>query len=134
MSTDKQLVYIDGAFSTGTGTTYSDVIDHFDNDFAIDKFEFLGKVTTAVTSGGAATVQWVLETSANEDMTSATTLWDSGAVAKATLVKGYTIKQVHDDDWTFKRYSRLKQVVATAALTAGGGFVGHTTGLSKNVT
>lgn len=76
-------------------------------------------VETAVTSGGAATVQFQLIT--DEDTGFATapvTLWDSGAIGKATLVDGYAVARVRVPKGT-KRYLKVVYTIGTAVLTAG---------------
>lgn len=47
--------------------------------------------TTVTASGGAANVTVAIQTDDNESFNSATTLFSSGAIAKATLVAGYRI-------------------------------------------
>jgi hypothetical protein len=76
---------------------------------------------TAVTSDGAATVQFKLETDDNASFSSATTLWDSGAIGKATLVQGYrpTGQAGLPLPSGCERYLRVTYTIATAALTAG---------------
>lgn len=75
-------------------------------------------VTQTATAAGAATVTFTLETDTDESFGSAVTLWDSGAIGKATLVAGYTFK-IPLPRGAYERYTRLKYTVATGPLTAG---------------
>lgn len=80
---------------------------------------FFGIVTEAVTSAGAATVQIQLVNSNNSDLTSGTVLWDSGAIAKATLIAGYRLLLRSIPPGCTKRYLGLIITVAAATTTAG---------------
>lgn len=91
-------------------------------DIGLGKPLFLAvRVSTAVTSGGAATVQFIAASDAQAAIAvdgTATSNALSPAIAKATLVAGYTtyiplIPSAHE------RYLGLLQNVGTAALTAG---------------
>lgn len=76
-------------------------------------------VETGVTSGGAATVQFKLITDEDTGFaTSPVTLWDSGAIGKATLVDGYVVARVRVPKGT-KRYLKVTYTIGTDALTAG---------------
>lgn len=78
-------------------------------------------VQTTATSAGAATVQVILQTAAVADMTSAVTLYDSGAVAVATLVAGYKVtgKTGVPVGANCLQFLRVTYTIAVAALTAG---------------
>lgn len=79
-------------------------------------------VDTAVTSGGAATVEFQLASDAQAAIAvdgSATVHAKSAAVAKASLVAGYTVFQIALPKGTYERYLGILQNVGTAALTAG---------------
>ncbi len=76
--------------ATATGKTTSNVIDLGDpKKGAGIPLKVNAKLTEAVTSTASATVQFTLITSAAENLGSPTTLWDSGAIAVASLVIGY---------------------------------------------
>jgi len=98
---------------------------------AIDQLRFWLQVATTCTSGGSATVQFILE-SADDSAFSAnlTTELDSGAIAVATLVQGY--KPFGSNvrlPSGMRRYIRVKYTIAVAVLTAGAfsaGFTGDT--------
>lgn len=79
---------------------------------------FVISVNTTVTSAGAATVQVKLLTDDSSGFGSAVTLFDSGAIAKATLVAGYTVFAQRLPIGC-KRYLKVTYTVGTADLTAG---------------
>jgi hypothetical protein len=79
-------------------------------------------IDTAVTSGGAATVQFLLVSDSGAIATdgSATQHWASAAIPKATLVAGYVVAVVPlPKQPLYERYLGIQQNVGTAALTAG---------------
>jgi hypothetical protein len=79
-------------------------------------------IDTAVTSGGAATVQFLLVSDSGAIATdgSATQHWASAAIPKATLVAGYVVAVVPlPKQPLYERYLGVQQNVGTAALTAG---------------
>lgn len=78
-------------------------------------------VDTAVTSAGAATVDFELATDAAAAIATdgtATVIGSSGAITKATLVAGYQVV-IKVSSKTCERYLGLIANVGTAALTAG---------------
>lgn len=79
------------------------------------------KVQTSVTSDGSATVQFKLNSSTLVALTGGTTTthFDSGALAKTTLVAGYTVAAFKLPRGTYQRYLGIFQTNATAELTAG---------------
>lgn len=80
------------------------------------------QVDTAVTSAGAATVAFSLVSDAQAAIAvdgSATVHTTSAAVAKASLVAGYTVCQIALPKGQYERYLGIVQSVGTAALTAG---------------
>jgi len=100
-----------------------DVIDlGTDGINEVDGIEFYVTVDTAVTSGGSATVSFVLASDAQAAIAvdgSATVHFQSAAIAKATLVAGYTAVAVKLPKGQYERYLGILQNVGTAALTAG---------------
>ena len=78
----------------------------------------VASVNTAVTSDGSATVTFALQTDDNESFSSATTLFTTSAIAKATLVAGYRAFAIKLPVGC-ERYIRGLITVATADLTAG---------------
>jgi hypothetical protein len=79
-------------------------------------------VSTAVTSAGAATVQFILASDAQDPIAvdgSATVHATSAAIPKATLVAGYKFALALTVGVTAERYLGILQNVGTAALTAG---------------
>ena len=80
------------------------------------------QVDTAVTSGGAATVDFKLLSDAAAAIAvdgTATQHFASGPVAKATLVAGYTVAVVALPIGTYERFLGVATTTAAAALTAG---------------
>jgi hypothetical protein len=78
------------------------------------------QVDTAVTSGGAATVQFSLKSDSTADLaTSPTTHFATAAIGKATLVAGYRVCAVALPMGNYERYLGIIQTTAVAALTAG---------------
>jgi len=76
-------------------------------------------VSTAFTSGGAATVQFNLITSDAPTMTSPTIVTGTQAFPIASLGAGAQLLAIRLPAAVYKRYLGLQQVTATAALTAG---------------
>lgn len=74
-------------------------------------------VKEAVTSAGAATVNIQLITDDNSSFSSATVLWETGALAKTvfTLGKRFTLPI----PFGMEQYTRVNYVIGTAELTAG---------------
>lgn len=80
---------------------------------------FLIQVTEAFTAAGAATLTITLETDDNSGFSSATTVWTSPAIPKASLVAGYVIIPEYIPRGVNERYFRLNYTVATGPMTAG---------------
>lgn len=85
---------------------------------------FVVQVTTAVTSAGAATVQFHLASDAQAAIaTDGTASYhiSSGAIGKATLVAGYRVLEqtLPNAGTAYERYLGVLQTTAVAALTAG---------------
>ena len=128
MILDELLEFVDAtAIATATGAALAgDVVDlgAEPQDFGHGRgMYWVIQITTAVTSGGAATVQFKLGSDAAAAITPATMTVhvDSGAIAKATLAAGYT--RVYPMPLgvgnVYERYLGVTTTVATAALTAG---------------
>lgn len=75
-------------------------------------------IKTAVTAAGSATVTFDIQHDSDSAFGTATTLVSSGAIAKATLVAGYTFA-VRLPRGTTKRYLRGYATIASGPLTAG---------------
>lgn len=80
---------------------------------------FVVKVNTAFTSGGAATLQVKLITDSDVAFGSAVDVFDSGAIALATLVQGYNIVTMRLPKNIIERYMRVQLIIGTAVMTAG---------------
>lgn len=76
------------------------------------------RVDTTATASGSATVTFALQTDDDEAFGSATTLWTSTAIGKATLVAGYNVVRMRLP-LGVERYVRVYYTVATGPLTAG---------------
>lgn len=82
------------------------------------------QVTTAVTSAGAATVEFQLVSDAQAAIAvdgTASVHYKSAAIAKATLEAGYyaVVVALPQEGVAYERYLGILQNVGTAALTAG---------------
>jgi hypothetical protein len=80
------------------------------------------QIDTAVTSAGSATVAFTLASDAQAAIAvdgSASVHTTTAAVAKASLVAGYTVCQISLPKGQYERYLGILQNVGTAALTAG---------------
>lgn len=80
---------------------------------------FLLTVTTAATSGGAATLNVQLLTDDNAAMSSPVVLGEFGVKALAALTLGAQFFLELPDTNLFERYIRFRQVTGVAAFTAG---------------
>jgi len=119
---DKNLIMSDAQAETTVGTHVSNnVIDTLKLGDAVNELYFEARVETKCTSGGAATVQVKFITDPNEALNAGpTVLWESGAIAVASLVDKYefgTVRLPKPDK--LKRYLAAQIIIGTAALTAG---------------
>lgn len=83
-----------------------------------EAINFLAQVVTAFTAAGAGTLTLALQTDDNTGFSSATEVWNSGAIPKATLVAGYEFNISYLPKVN-ERYFRLYYTVATGPMTAG---------------
>lgn len=114
------LLKFSSAQAPTTGDTAStDYIDALQPGNALVKPLYLEIiVNTTVTSGGAGTVAFVLQTDDNSSFSSPTEIYSTAAIAKTTLVAGYKAVQI-PLPVGMERYIRVVYRVATADLTAG---------------
>ena len=77
------------------------------------------KVPTTVTADGAATVTFALQTDDNTSFSSATALWTSAAIGKASLAAGTEVIRLPLNGLALERYLPVYYTVATGPLTAG---------------
>jgi hypothetical protein len=138
---DKQTTFMDGAIGTSVGTTYTDAINLGELGLDLYQTTFYAQITAAVTSAGAATVQFVLEKDTTSAFASPTEVWDSTALAKATLVDNYVIKEITANDFALHEaagsdtWLRVKKVIGTADLTAGDAKITFNSGkMPRNIT
>jgi len=89
-----------------------------------EPIDFLIQCTTTATAAGAATVTITIETDDNSSLSSATTLWTSGAIPKADLVAGYKVPVRYLPLGAYEQYLAVRYTVATGPLTAGKFFAG----------
>lgn len=91
--------------------------------FDISHLYLVVQISTTVTSGGAATIQFQLASDAQAAIAidgSATIHWMSNALPKATLVAGYIVGIIAMPKMPiYERYLGILTVIGTAALTAG---------------
>ena len=76
------------------------------------------QVNTALTSAGASTLAVSIETDDNSAFSSATTIYTTVAIPKASLVGGYQVVNTPIPSGC-ERYLRLRYTVGTADFTAG---------------
>lgn len=77
-------------------------------------------ITTAATSGGSATVGFQFVTADVEALTTnVEVVWQSPSIAVASLVAGYRFPLLSLPYYNYRRWIGLRQVIGTAALTAG---------------
>lgn len=126
MILDDRLEFCDAqALNTGAAGSYliGDVVDTGGDGLNdVEDLYLVINVDTAVTSAGAATVQFHLCSDAQAAIatdTTATYHWSSPAIPKATLVAGYYVAKVELPKGTYERYIGILQTTGTAALTAG---------------
>lgn len=81
--------------------------------------EVFAAIGTATTSGGSATLQLQLITSAAANLSSATIICSTAAIAVATLVSGYKFRFGSIPAGIAQRYMGLNIIVGTAVFTAG---------------
>jgi len=113
------------ALSTAAPATaqFGDIIDlNAAGDAYGREMYLIIQISTAVTSAGAATVLFKLETDNDEAFGSANELHATSAIGKATLVAGYQVLAIRIPAGC-ERYLRITQTIGTAALTAGAAHV-----------
>lgn len=133
MILDKRNEFADATALSTTATGLAlvgDVIDlGTDGINEVDHVELYIAVATAVTSGGAATVEFQLVSDAQAAIAvdgSATVHFKSAAIPKASLVAGFVAVKVSLPKGQYERYLGILQNVGTAALTAGAVHAGLT--------
>ena len=120
MIIDKNLLFSDAQAETTVAahdsTNYIDIAVAGD---ANKELYLVVSVNTTCTSTGSATVQLKMLTDSTTGWSSPVTVFDSGAIAVASLVAGYKICEVRIPKGKLERYTKLTYTIATAALSAG---------------
>lgn len=121
MLVDKFLFFgeLQAVTTTAASTDYLDFSAFRNIGIGPNEIELFCFVGTAVTAAGAATLTITLETDDNTSFSSATTLYTTTAIPKATLVAGYNALAGVKIPEGCERYLRLNYTVATGPLTAG---------------
>lgn len=118
MNVDASLLFSDAQAVTGSSASTSVVDTLLAGDALADELYFVADVNTTATSGGASTVTIALQTSDDEAFGSYTTLLQTGAIAKASLVAGYNCIKTRVPSGAL-RYLRVYYTVATTNLDTG---------------
>jgi hypothetical protein len=119
MILDKQNIFSDGQAITATADS-TNIIDLGSTRMGEGEPIPLNiQVEEAFTAAGAATLTITLLTDDNESFSSAATIYSSGAIGKATLVKGYRLPGLSTIPVGAERYLKLVYTVATGPMTAG---------------
>ena len=125
MIMDKLLEFADGQTCANAASTVlsTNVIDTQDSrDIGQGQPIYLViQIGTAVTSDGAALIQFRLRSDAAAAIhaTTSTAHVDTGAIPKATLVAGYTQVIPLPMGTTYERYIGVQHIVSAATTTAG---------------
>lgn len=77
------------------------------------------RIRTGFTTGASGTVQFRIQTDSTNAFGSPTTIYDSGAIAAATLVAGYRLPVIALPIGVNERYVRILYTVATGTVAAG---------------
>ncbi len=120
MLMDAELLFSDEQAVTTTAAS-TNIVDLLAANRDIGKgedLELIVSVDEAVTASGAATVVFALQTDDNSGFSSATDLFATAAIGKATLVAGYVPVKIKLPRG-IERFLRVNYTVATGPLTAG---------------
>ena len=118
MIIDHQLLMSDSQVVTATASSTNTIDMSKGGDAEGKPLEVVIQVNETATASGAATVAFALETDDNASFTSPKTLWNSGAIGLAALVKGHTVFSGKLPRGA-ERYVRATYTVATGPLTKG---------------
>lgn len=123
-------------FSVEQAVTTSAASENYINNGSVDlgmaDVSVALTVKEAVAAAGAATVNFKIEMSDQSDFSGAVTALESGAIAKADLIKGFQ-KFFKLPVGTNKKYVRAYYEVATGPLTAGKFHAAIVGGVQANV-
>jgi outer membrane cobalamin receptor len=119
MLLDAQLLFSDLQAVTATANSTNLIDTLAARDIAAGEDLYVTcVVTTTTVSAGSTTLTITLETDDNSSFSSATTLYTTSAIPKATLVAGYRALAFKLPRYT-ERYLRLVYTVAVADFSAG---------------
>lgn len=118
MILDKELMFSEKQAVTASAASTNVIDMGTDRELGAADVEVYGIVDEAATAAGAATVQVALETDDNSGFSTPTTLSQTAAIGKATLVAGYKFFRMKIP-YGCERFLRLYYTVATGPLTAG---------------
>lgn len=106
------------AVTTAEATPSTNAVDFGAAHVGVNNRVIINVNTLVAASGGAANVTFAIQTDSDVAFGSATTLWISAAIAKATLVAGYKVVEFVLP-WEVERYVRVVYTPDTNNLTAG---------------
>ena len=117
---NSNLIAFDTALGTAQATaTYGNIIDLVKAGNSHPELYIMAQMREAATSAGSATVKFVVQMADDESFSeNLTEIYDSGAIAVATLAAGYQIMQQRLP-LPLRRFLRVRTTVATADLTGG---------------
>ena len=116
MILDASLVLSDAQVITATAASSNNIDQLAAGDAYVGNFLVI-RVNAAFAAAGAATLTIALECDSDSAFGSVRTLWQSSALAIATLIAGYEIKI--RIPLRVERYLRVNYTVATGPFTAG---------------
>lgn len=119
MLIDKENLFSNAQALTATAAS-TNLIDlgAANRDIGKANIRFRAQVDTTFLSGGSSTLTLALQTDSTSSFGSATALYTSPAIAKASLVAGYVAVDIAVPRGV-KRYLRVNYTVGTADFTAG---------------
>lgn len=118
MLIDKENLLSDGQALTATAASTNIIDLGAARELGTANIRLRVQVDAALTSGGSSTLTIALQTDDNASFSSATALFTTAAIPKASLVAGYVAVDIVVPKGT-ERYLRLNYTVGTADFTAG---------------
>ena len=119
MIIDKELIFSDAQdIGQVAGDYDSAIVNQVKAGGVYDNVWLFLRIDEAVTSGGAATIDFKLRTSSDNFSSSDVILWSSGALALAAMTVDTVIAKVRVPLGVLQ-YLKMEYTVATATTTAG---------------